>query len=61
MRRNKRTLARGHEDLAPLTERILQGMGPPGEALRRRLHDLFREQARPHPGEAQEDGVRRRP
>jgi len=61
MLRNKRTEARAHGDLAPLTELILRRMGPQGEALRRRLQDFFRERARRRPGEPQEEEVRRGP
>ena len=47
MRRNKRTVVLAHEDLAPLTERILSRMGPEGEVMRTRLKHFLRERALP--------------
>jgi hypothetical protein len=47
MPRNKRTVVLAHEDLAPLTERILGRMGPEGAVIRSRLQHFFRERARP--------------
>ncbi len=58
MLRNKRTVARADVRLAPLTERILQGMGPPGAAIRSRLLDFYRERVRQHPGETEGEARR---
>jgi len=54
MRRNKRTVVRAHEELAPLTERILSRMGPEGTEVRARLQDFFQERARPGPAPGRE-------
>jgi len=61
MLRNKRTEARAHGNLAPLTELILRRLGPQGEAIRRRLQDFFRERAWRRPGEPEEEKARRGP
>jgi len=42
MKRNKRTVNMGHEDLTPLTERILAQMGDDGVNIRERLKKLYR-------------------
>jgi hypothetical protein len=42
MKRNKRTVTMGHEDLAPLTEHILAQMGDEGINIRERLKKLYR-------------------
>jgi hypothetical protein len=42
MKRNKRTVTMGHEDLTPLTEHILAQMGNDGVAIRERLKKLYR-------------------
>ena len=42
MKRNKRTINMGHEDLTPLTERILAQMGDDGVNIRERLKKLYR-------------------
>jgi len=57
MLRNKRTVTRADVNLAPLTERILQGMGPAGEAIRSRLRDFFQERVCRSPREAEEKGA----
>jgi len=41
MMRNKRTEARGHADLAPVTEHILSQLGHRGAAIRKRLKLLY--------------------
>ncbi|MCL6621505.1 MAG: hypothetical protein K6T55_05330 [Syntrophobacterales bacterium] len=46
MKRNKRTVILAHEDLNPLTEHILAGMGREGNIIRRRLKNFYRERAR---------------
>jgi len=42
MKRNKRTVILGHEDLTPLTEHILAQMGDEGAHIRERLKKLYR-------------------
>lgn len=42
MKRNKRTITIGHEDLTPLTEHILAQMGAEGVDIRERLRNLYR-------------------
>jgi hypothetical protein len=42
MKRNKRTVIMGHEDLTPLTEHILGQMGDEGVDIRERLKKLYR-------------------
>jgi hypothetical protein len=42
MKRNKRTVTMGHEDLTPLTEHILAQMGDEGINIRERLKKLYR-------------------
>ena len=42
MKRNKRTVIMGHEDLTPLTEHILAQMGDDGVNIRERLKKLYR-------------------
>jgi hypothetical protein len=42
MKRNKRTVTMGHEDLTPLTEHILAQMGDAGVDMRERLKNLYR-------------------
>ena len=42
MKRNKRTITMGHEDLTPLTEHILAQMGDEGVDIRERLKNLYR-------------------
>jgi hypothetical protein len=42
MKRNKRTVIMGHEDLTPLTEHILAQMGDEGVDIRERLKKLYR-------------------
>ena len=44
MKRNKRTITMGHEDLTPLTEHILAQMGAEGVDIRERLKNLYRRQ-----------------
>ena len=41
MKRNKRTVTMGHEDLTPLTEHILAQMGDEGVNIRERLKKLY--------------------
>lgn len=45
MKRNKRTTILAHEDLAPLTENILNKMGKEGLAIRKRLKTFYRTRA----------------
>jgi hypothetical protein len=42
MKRNKRTITLGHDDLAPLTEHILAQMGDEGVDIRERLKKFYR-------------------
>jgi hypothetical protein len=42
MKRNKRTLTMGHDELTPLTEHILAQMGEEGIGIRERLKKLYR-------------------
>ena len=42
MKRNKRSIIMGHEDLTPLTEHILAQMGDEGVDIRERLKKLYR-------------------
>jgi hypothetical protein len=46
MKRNKRTEIRGHVDLTPLTEQILDQMGKEGADIRKRLKTFYRKKAR---------------
>ena len=50
MKRNKRTEKLSHQDLSPLTERILARMGLEGREIRRRLRLFY--QSRRDPDEA---------
>lgn len=43
MKRNKRTVIMAHDDLTPLTERILSQMGREGNSIRKRLKHFYRE------------------
>jgi len=45
MKRNKRTVTMGHEDLTPLTEHILAHMGDEGVDIRERLKLFYRRRA----------------
>ncbi len=45
MKRNKRTVVVAQENVTPLTEQILQQMGPDGSSIRRRLQRFYRERA----------------
>jgi hypothetical protein len=45
MKRNKRTVIMAHDDLTPLTERILSQMGKEGSSIRKRLKHFYRERA----------------
>lgn len=45
MKRNKRTTVLAHEDLTPLTEHILAGMGKEGLTIRKRLKSFYRTRA----------------
>lgn len=45
MKRNKRTVILAHEELTPLTERILSQMGKDGAVIRKRLKSFYRERA----------------
>jgi len=49
MKRNKRTEIMGHEDLNPLTERILLQMGPEGAGIRKRLKTFYRQRVSKNP------------
>jgi hypothetical protein len=42
MKRNKRTVTLGHENLTPLTEHILEQMGDEGVDIRERLMNFYR-------------------
>ena len=42
MKRNKRTITLGHENLTPLTEHILDQMGDEGTDIRERLKNFYR-------------------
>jgi hypothetical protein len=42
MKRNKRTVTMGHDELTPLTEHILAQMGDEGVDIRERLKKLYR-------------------
>ena len=54
MKRNKRTVTMGHEDLTPLTEHILAQMGDEGVNIRERLKKLYRRRALENPQVFQE-------
>jgi len=54
MKRNKRTVAMGHEDLTPLTEYILAQMGDAGVDIRERLKNLYRRRSLKNPQSFQE-------
>lgn len=43
MKRNKKTVILAHEELTPLTERILSQMGKDGAVIRKRLKSFYRE------------------
>ena len=49
MKRNKRTVTMGHEDLTPLTEHILAQMGDEGADIRERLKKLYRRRSLKNP------------
>jgi hypothetical protein len=49
MKRNKRTVTMGHEDLTPLTEHILAQMGDEGVDIRERLKNLYRRRSLKYP------------
>ncbi len=49
MKRNKRTVTMGHEDLTPLTEHILAQMGDDGVTIRERLKKLYRRRSLKNP------------
>jgi len=49
MKRNKRTITMGHEDLTPLTEHILAQMGDEGVDIRERLKIFYRRRALKNP------------
>ena len=49
MKRNKRTVTMGHEDLTPLTEHILAQMGDEGINIRERLKKLYRRRYHENP------------
>lgn len=42
MKRNKRTVTLGHDDLTPMTEHILAQMGDEGVDIRKRLKKFYR-------------------
>ena len=54
MKRNKRTVIMGHEDLTPLTEHILAQMGDEGVDIRERLKKLYRRRYLENPSIFQE-------
>jgi hypothetical protein len=54
MKRNKRTVTMGHEDLTPLTEHILAQMGDEGVNIRERLKELYRRRYLKDPQDFQE-------
>jgi hypothetical protein len=54
MKRNKRTVTMGHEDLTPLTEYILAQMGDEGVDIRERLKNLYRRRSLKNPQSFQE-------
>ena len=54
MKRNKRTVTMGHEDLTPLTEHILAQMGDEGVDIRERLKKLYRRRYLENPPNFQE-------
>lgn len=47
MKRNKRSEKVWHQDLTPLTERILAKMGPEGAEIRRRLQSFYQNHTDP--------------
>jgi len=49
MKRNKRTITMGHEDLTPLTEHILAQMGDEGVDIRERLKIFYRRRSLKNP------------
>lgn len=49
MKRNKRTVSMGHEDLDPLTEHILARMGADGVSIRERLKKFYRRRSLKNP------------
>ena len=54
MKRNKRTVTMGHEDLTPLTEHILAQMGDEGVDIRERLKKFYRRRYLENPLNLQE-------
>ena len=54
MKRNKRTVTMGHEELTPLTEHILAQMGDEGVDIRERLKKLYRRRYLTNPQDFQE-------
>jgi len=45
VKRNKKTVVLGHEELTPLTEHILAKMGKEGSLIRGRLKSFYRDRA----------------
>jgi len=43
MKRNKKTVVVAKKQLTPLTELILEQMGPEGSTIRKRLENFYRE------------------
>lgn len=54
MKRNKRTITMGHDDLTPLTEHILAQMGDEGVDIRERLKKFYRRRYLENPAIFQE-------
>jgi hypothetical protein len=59
MKRNRRTVVLGHEELTPLTEHILSRMGPAGSDIRKRLVRFYRERLLENPGNTEKKRGRR--
>jgi predicted methyltransferase len=55
MKRNKRTITLGHDDLTPLTEHILAQMGDEGVDIRERLKKFYRRRYLKNPLNFQEN------
>ena len=55
MKRNKKTVVVAKKQLTPLTERILEQMGPEGSTIRKRLEDFYRERLKDEASQKQRD------
>ncbi len=55
MKRNKKTVVAPKKQVGPLTEHILEQMGPEGSTIRMRLEDFYRERLKDEASQEQRD------